>query len=458
MTLSNFTQQNTNTQMQTSAQPCSQNTSVNLQTQRLPHTDINAAFLSLARGQMQERRVTAMRSLLLPCSVCVQISCVSPGPALKQEIPETPQIKEEPEEQSIKQEEEQLTLGVPDYFTVVVKTEESSPLQQNHTEAKEEQTQGEDISTEPHFHSETEGDTEHSSDTDNDEDWRAPLSCSDQVQTRGSSTAPQNSALSSRNNTERDAGDNGHTSAAAQTTEEKKYQCSVCDKRYRSKSGLKIHFRSHTGENTFSCSVCEKTFITKGIFIVHMRTHTGEKPFSCSVCEKSFSENSTLTVHMRKHTGEKPYSCPICEKTFPEKGRITSHMRIHTRDRPFSCSVCEKTYFQKHHLTEHMTTHTGEKPYSCSTCQKTFSKRNTLALHLRTHTGDRRYACSVCEKTFYENRGVRALPVRLSPSSTSLPGLPLVPPRAVCALLRTALLWTRPDSDQQRLCAAEHKR
>ncbi|KAK7882062.1 hypothetical protein WMY93_028236 [Mugilogobius chulae] len=128
----------------------------------------------------------------------VQISCVSPGPALKQEIPETPQIKVEPEEQSIKQEEEPLTLCVPECRAVSVKTEESSLLQPNHTEPKEEQTQGEDISTEPHFHSETEGDTEHSSDTDNDEDWRAPLSCSDQVQTRGSSRAPQNSALSSQ--------------------------------------------------------------------------------------------------------------------------------------------------------------------------------------------------------------------------------------------------------------------
>ncbi|KAK7882297.1 hypothetical protein WMY93_028471 [Mugilogobius chulae] len=171
----------------------------------------------------------------------VQISCLSPGPALKQEIPETPQIKEEPEEQSIKQEEEQLALCVPDYKAVGVKTEESSLLQQNHTEPKEEQTQGEDISTEPHFHSETEGDTEHSSDTDNDEDWRAPLSCSDQVQTRGSSRAPQNSALSSQNKsapeTQRDAGDNGHMSAAASTTEDKKYQCNVCNKTFGCKRG-----------------------------------------------------------------------------------------------------------------------------------------------------------------------------------------------------------------------------
>ncbi|KAK7882058.1 hypothetical protein WMY93_028232 [Mugilogobius chulae] len=37
------------------------------------------------------------------------IFCVSPGPDLKQEIPETSEIKEEPEEQSIKQEEELIS-------------------------------------------------------------------------------------------------------------------------------------------------------------------------------------------------------------------------------------------------------------------------------------------------------------------------------------------------------------
>uniref|UniRef100_A0AAV2LEK2 Uncharacterized protein n=1 Tax=Knipowitschia caucasica TaxID=637954 RepID=A0AAV2LEK2_KNICA len=73
---------------------------------------------------------------------------------LLQEIPESPQTKEEPEEQRIKQEEQ---------LPVCVKTEESSLLQQRQSELREE-TQGEYMS------SETEGDTEHSSDYEDEEE------------------------------------------------------------------------------------------------------------------------------------------------------------------------------------------------------------------------------------------------------------------------------------------------
>ncbi|XP_055084370.1 uncharacterized protein LOC129457004 [Periophthalmus magnuspinnatus] len=94
---------------------------------------------------------------------------------------DTPRIKEEPEEQSVKQEKDTLTaqlpVGVAESSSVCLKSGESSLLQQRQTEAREE-TQGEDISTEPHLHTEIEGHTEYSSDTDNDEDWTDPFSCS----------------------------------------------------------------------------------------------------------------------------------------------------------------------------------------------------------------------------------------------------------------------------------------
>uniref|UniRef100_A0AAV2JWD8 Uncharacterized protein n=1 Tax=Knipowitschia caucasica TaxID=637954 RepID=A0AAV2JWD8_KNICA len=92
---------------------------------------------------------------------------------IKEKNIETPyfEMKEELEEESIKQEEEQLPVSAPEFFSVCVKTEEASPFQ---PEFKQE-TQ--DISTEPHLHPETEGDTEHSSEYE--EGRRAPSSCSD---------------------------------------------------------------------------------------------------------------------------------------------------------------------------------------------------------------------------------------------------------------------------------------
>ncbi|XP_055082535.1 E3 SUMO-protein ligase ZBED1-like isoform X2 [Periophthalmus magnuspinnatus] len=86
----------------------------------------------------------------------------------KQEIPETFPIKEELEEQSVKQEEEQMQVSVSESSAVCMKTEESS--------------QGEDISSETLVHTQTEGDTGHSSGTDNDDDWGDPMSYSVCVQ------------------------------------------------------------------------------------------------------------------------------------------------------------------------------------------------------------------------------------------------------------------------------------
>ena len=47
-----------------------------------------------------------------------------------------------------------------------------------------------------------------------------------------------------------------------------------------------------------------------------MRIHTNEKPYECDVCERSFCHSNALKDHKRIHTNEKPYECDVCEKRF----------------------------------------------------------------------------------------------------------------------------------------------
>ncbi|XP_051904232.1 zinc finger protein 260-like [Hippocampus zosterae] len=156
--------------------------------------------------------------------------------------------------------------------------------------------------------------------------------------------------------------------------------------------------RIHKGEKRCVCSLCGKRFYNKTTLKLHTMSHTGEKPYACDTCGNRFTVVAMLNRHMKIHTGEKPYPCGHCEKRFSDKTALRVHMRTHTGEKPYPCGMCEKRLSSATALKVHMRTHTGEKPFRCNTCGGTFRAKTALKSHTRIHTGDKPYTCDFCDK------------------------------------------------------------
>ena len=128
----------------------------------------------------------------------------------------------------------------------------------------------------------------------------------------------------------------------------------------------------------FTCSLCDYYTEDKSTFDVHMKDYhveINEKKFNCDMCHKKFKSNADLEEHKLSHAGDKPFVCNICGKAFARSFHLKVHNRLHTGERPYKCDICQRTFIDSSALSGHLKTHNEDKPHKCNECGRGFKDR-----------------------------------------------------------------------------------
>lgn len=66
------------------------------------------------------------------------------------------------------------------------------------------------------------------------------------------------------------------------------------------------------GIRPYECRICEAVFTRQHSLNYHMLIHTNQTRFTCVDCGRKFRHPSHFKEHRRRHTGESPYECSDC--------------------------------------------------------------------------------------------------------------------------------------------------
>ena len=79
------------------------------------------------------------------------------------------------------------------------------------------------------------------------------------------------------------------------------YKCLLgCDKEFKNKYRLYVHYLSHERIKPFKCNICFREIFEKETLKTHKKTHPNQFLFECSFCVFKCIEINDLVDHFRK--------------------------------------------------------------------------------------------------------------------------------------------------------------
>ena len=104
--------------------------------------------------------------------------------------------------------------------------------------------------------------------------------------------------------------------------------CATCGKKFNHQHFLRKHEAIHS-EKTVPCQYCGRLYgneekLKHHIYNIHP---PDEKKMECSICNKKFRNKQGFEDHMNVHSGLKPYACLYCDTNFQNKANRYAHTR-----------------------------------------------------------------------------------------------------------------------------------
>ncbi|XP_037027273.1 zinc finger protein 675-like isoform X1 [Bradysia coprophila] len=169
------------------------------------------------------------------------------------------------------------------------------------------------------------------------------------------------------------------------TSEEIK--CERCDKTFPTDKKLQRHKKvaHQKPPKLFQCTECNKIFNTNRVLQNHYKhKHSDARRYHCDLCQKSFKTDSGLYAHRKTHADSYDYSCQICLKKFKFKVHLSRHLTVHTQEKNFFCRFCSKSFGVKDNLNKHLRTHYKMFEFKCHICEFLTSQQRYLTMHMKT--------------------------------------------------------------------------
>ena len=119
-----------------------------------------------------------------------------------------------------------------------------------------------------------------------------------------------------------------------------KFECDICQKKFRFGSNLKSHQAIHEQQRLFECSLCQNNLLVTALRSGHLVTKTTLLDRSESMEHKAVTSNDCC--HGYHHPGDlkehiqskvRRFMCDKCARTFRSESNLSIHMKTHTIDK-----------------------------------------------------------------------------------------------------------------------------